>query len=667
MRRVSIALALGAILLAVALLAAGCGAQPGNRLLVLGIDGLDPQVVQTLIAEGKAPNFARLVEGGAFGVMDSPPPLLSPVVWTTIATGRRPGTHGIGHFTTVDPVSGEKLPVTSTLRKVEAIWNLFSAQERDVGVVGWWATWPAEAVRGVMVSDHTCYHFLMGDRLGETMEEGVVWPAQALPEVEARITRTEDLSEEDLRPYVAVLEEAGAESFRFDDDLSHFKWALAAARSYRDIGLDLWRRTSPDLLMVYIEGVDSSSHLFGHLFRQADLAGELEAQQSRFGNTVEQMYLFADQLVGEYLEVLDERTTLMVVSDHGFQLGELPEDPSKLRDMRRVSEAFHRREASLFLYGAGVRPGARWERAETLDITPTLLALAGLPVADDMPGRVLEEVFDPPLSVRRIATYETGEPRSRDRSVDETRSAEVDDAVLERLKSLGYLGDSEAAAPSTNDRNLANILLREGRYREAAEIFVEQLIVEPDDPALRSGLATALLQLGRVDQALKEFDRAIESDPLFLPAYFNRGLAHERGGDLDAAIADYRSALRYDSDYPPAREALARLGQPATTRVASTPEQIEAARLLAEARELIRRGEYDQAEGILDRAENLAPGEVVMLQYRSNLAYLQGNWLEAERILVEALAREPDNALFEKNLERVRVKIEESVAGGKSQ
>lgn len=641
---------------------AGCGAEKRNRLLVLGIDGLDPGVVQTLIAEGKTPSFARLVEGGAFGVMDSPPPLLSPVIWTTIATGRRPSTHGIGHFTTVDPATGEKLPVTSNLRRVKAVWNLFSENERDVGVVGWWATWPSEEVRGVMVSDHTCYHFLMGDQAGDSIEEGVVWPGAALPEVAARITRTDDLTAEDLEPYVDLegLETGG--SFRFDDDLSHFKWALAAARSYRDIGLDLWKRAAPELLMVYIEGVDSSSHLFGHLFRQDNLAGELEEQQSHFGGTVEAMYLFADRLVGDYLAVMDEQTTLVVVSDHGFQLGELPEDPSKVRDMRRVSEAYHRREASLFFYGAGVRPGARWERAETVDIAPTLLALAGLPVAEDMPGRVLEEVFDPPLSIDRIATYENGEPRRHGGAASETRSADIDEAVLKRLESLGYLGEAETV-PSTNQRNLANILLREGRYREAAESFAEQLAESPEDPAMRSGLATALLQLGEVERALAEFDHVIAADPLFLPVYVNRGLAYERTGNLEMAIDDYRTALRIDSDYAPAREALERLGQAVVERVASTPEQVEATKLLADSREAIQRGAFDRAQELLDRVEKLAPGEVVVLQYRSNLAYLKGDWLEAEKLLVEALELEPGNALFEKNLERVRAKIVDSGSG----
>ena len=57
-------------------------------------------------------------------------------------------------------------------------------------------------------------------------------------------------------------------------------------------------------------------------------------QQQKFGRVIEQMYLYADRLIGDYIEVMDNNTVLVVCSDHGFKLGELHEDPSKTRDMR---------------------------------------------------------------------------------------------------------------------------------------------------------------------------------------------------------------------------------------------------------------------------------------------------------------------------------------------
>ena len=147
--------------LALVCLASGCGSSSSSgRVIVLGLDGVDPQVVDLLLSEGKLPNFARLRQGGAYGPLESAKPLLSPIVWTTIATGKTPLEHGISHFVAVNDKTGEQLPVTSQMRRVKAAWNILSEAGREVAVVGWWATGPAETVRGAIVSDHTCYHFL---------------------------------------------------------------------------------------------------------------------------------------------------------------------------------------------------------------------------------------------------------------------------------------------------------------------------------------------------------------------------------------------------------------------------------------------------------------------------------------------------------------------------
>ena len=82
------------------------------------------------------------------------------MIWTTIATGKSPEEHGIGHFVAVDEATGEQLPATSDMRKVKALWNIASEKDKKVAVVGYWATWPPEEVNGAMVSDHTAYHFL---------------------------------------------------------------------------------------------------------------------------------------------------------------------------------------------------------------------------------------------------------------------------------------------------------------------------------------------------------------------------------------------------------------------------------------------------------------------------------------------------------------------------
>src|SRR5207249_759516 len=107
------------------------------------------------------PNLSRLIAQGVRARLKTIEPVLSPVIWTTVATGFLPSEHGILDFLATDTRTGEKIPVTSRQRRVKAIWNLLDEAGVPVGVIGWWATWPAESVDGYIVSDRVAYQ-LMG-------------------------------------------------------------------------------------------------------------------------------------------------------------------------------------------------------------------------------------------------------------------------------------------------------------------------------------------------------------------------------------------------------------------------------------------------------------------------------------------------------------------------
>lgn len=652
---------------------ASCGgSSEGGRVLILGLDGLDPQVIDLLMSEGKLPHFAELRGQGAYAPLRSMKPLLSPIIWTTIATGRTPDHHGIGHFV-ARSATGEELPVTSHMRRVEALWTIASDQERSVATVGWWATWPPEQVRGSVVSDHVAYHFLFEEGMNpdatSAVDEGEGGAKTYPPELEERIApwlRTpRDLDASDLAAYVDVPPEELEKPFDFDNDLDHFRWALSTAESYRDVGLELWRADAPDLQLVYVEGVDSTSHLFGHLFRAEGLAGELAAQQQRYGQTVEQMYLFADRLVGEYLDALGDDATLVVLSDHGFQLGALHDDPTRTRDLRRVSEKFHREEGILYLYGRGVKAGARLQEPTILDITPTVLTLLGIPPSKEMPGRVLEEGFVGIDAPERVASWE---PEGRQRPDGEGQGdARISQAQLEHLRSLGYLGgDGGGGSSETSpqgDRNLAAITFQQGNYREAAKLYYQLVQKDPEDGALRASLAGALGALERYDEALEQLDAAIELEPLNVEAYHNRAVIHERSNRVQAAVADYERALRYGPSYEPSLLAYQRLTGHSNPRAPRTEAQARAAELADQASAAARRARYDEALQLLDQAAETAPDYVLVYQYRSNVGYLMGQPAVAAEALEKALELEPDNVLFRRNLEQIRQQMSGAPSG----
>jgi predicted AlkP superfamily phosphohydrolase/phosphomutase len=95
------------------------------KVLIVGLDGADWTIVDPLMAAGRMPNLLRLVNGG---VPREPPldhPMLSPVIWTSIATGVEPARHGVIDFL-APSAAGANEPVTSAARRTPALWEILS-------------------------------------------------------------------------------------------------------------------------------------------------------------------------------------------------------------------------------------------------------------------------------------------------------------------------------------------------------------------------------------------------------------------------------------------------------------------------------------------------------------------------------------------------------------
>jgi arylsulfatase A-like enzyme len=84
--------------------------------------------------------------------------------------------------------------------------------------------------------------------------------------------------------------------------------------------------------------------------------------------------------------------------------------------------------------GPGFQTGAKPENANLLDIAPTVLHLLGVPVPEDMDGRVLTEVLEP--SLRHTITGSGTETASE---TGEAYTEEEDEAIQQRLADLGYM------------------------------------------------------------------------------------------------------------------------------------------------------------------------------------------------------------------------------------
>lgn len=248
----------------------------GTRAVVIGIDSADWKIIDQIAAEahedgGGMPNLMRLREQGVWGpiktLTDIP---LSPVIWTSIATGKTAAKHGITWFM-VDQPDGTRVPVRSHNRKVKAIWNLLAENRRRASVIGWWASYPAEDVgRGVLVSDGLGFHGFGSTARGGSPGEKV-YPASRFDEFDPLVPTLQQIPYDFVSRFVRLTpEEYQAEMFspgRFPEPnpfnpIHLFQQYAATAQGYTAIGEQLLQENAYDLLMLYYEQVDSFSHLF---------------------------------------------------------------------------------------------------------------------------------------------------------------------------------------------------------------------------------------------------------------------------------------------------------------------------------------------------------------------------------------------------------------------
>ena len=124
-----------------------------TKTLVIGWDAADWKFLTPLMDQGLMPNLNKLVEGGVSGRLSTIDPPLSPTLWTSIATGKRPYKHGIHGFTEPTPDGKGLRPMNITSRKCKAVWNIFTQQDLKSHIVGWWPSHPAEPINGTMVSN----------------------------------------------------------------------------------------------------------------------------------------------------------------------------------------------------------------------------------------------------------------------------------------------------------------------------------------------------------------------------------------------------------------------------------------------------------------------------------------------------------------------------------
>lgn len=460
-----------ALLLVIALGAiAGCArAHRGRRhpLVVIGVDGATWDVMDPLLAQGKLPAIASLLRRGARSELITLPPLVSPLAWTTYATGTFPRVHNILDYTY--PYVGEgRHAVESSARRVPAIWNLASYYDRTVAIVGYYATNPVERVSGVMVPDS-----LLEQRGGQTFPPGLADSLDLLPPPAAGSPLLE-------RFFGWPYDPADG-----DDPASPYASASRLVRRDVDDGVvrdENARRAllevmnePHDLTVVYLRSVDFTSHDTWWFWDDRDFDRSPPARQRELlHGVIPAAYGQADEVIGETLRRLGANANVVVVSDHGFgsspafRLWKLITDKVPPPEHR---SGMHRFNGVLLAAGPDIVPGT-YRGIDMMSITPLLLRLLDLPISSALPGSVPEQLLTKRFldrhPRRQVEAYHIGwSPPGAAVS-----SPETDTRGMQQLEALGYIepGVPVGGRQHTQDVDFWHVRPRLREYALLSEI-----------------------------------------------------------------------------------------------------------------------------------------------------------------------------------------------------
>lgn len=472
-----------------------------RKVLLIGWDAADWKVINPLLDQGLMPTLDEFINHGIMGNIATLRPILSPMLWNSIATGMRPDKHGIHGFMEQDPHNGGVRPVTSTSRKVKAIWNILTQRGFKSHVIGWFAGHPAEPINGISVSDLYPY---AAAPLGQPwpMPPGAVHP-ETKRDVFANLRmHPAEVTEAAILPWIPL---AGKIDQEKDKGLQSFAKILSENCSIHNAATWILQNEPWDFLAVYYNGIDHFCHGFMH-YHPPRLEWVPEERYQIYRDVVNGAYRFHDMMLDTLLQLAGPETTVILVSDHGFHSDHLrprgiPKEPAG-------PAIQHRPFGIVCMKGENIKQDERIYGATLLDITPTILTMFGLPVGEDMDGRVLLQAFENPPAIQRIPSWENEPGECGMHRADLRMDPAAAQAVLQQFVALGYIqppseDQTKAVEIAVREQhyNLGRVYLDSRKYPQALSIFEDLVKKWPDEVRFQQHLAQCYTLLQRRSDA----------------------------------------------------------------------------------------------------------------------------------------------------------------------
>jgi len=483
-----------------------------GRVAIFAIDGADWELISELSNDGRIPNLRALAQGGTTASMQTIQPTVSPLVWTTAATGLTPDRHGVLDF--YDRAA--KLPVSASTRRTPALWEIAEAFGRKAVTVNWWTAWPAAQGGPVMFNTPV------------TMDMGAVNPPNLAQRVEQLDVPESTVGGPQVRRFLNITEDeynAAVAGGQGSDPTNVFRRVLSKTWTDHRVAINLYQQQDPLLMMMHYEGTDAVNHLFGP-YHPPYREGMPQTEFRKYWPAVANYYAEIDRLIGEWMNVLSDDTTVIVMSAHGYRWGKTR---PRLSPAGRAALADHRNPGVFIAYGNHVAPSRANHVVTLFDVVPTVLAVLGLPPSTEMNGKLADWMFRDitPVTSVRVVSYEEffpaqpiggggGDPK------EYTAALQAIGHVVDPTRLQPVLEDddqppatAQPIAPAQwgayayyNNRGIQ--LRKENKLREATEAFQAAIERNPSRPTPYLNMAMTLFDRQFYSEAENVFMMAVQ-------------------------------------------------------------------------------------------------------------------------------------------------------------
>ncbi len=384
------------------------------RVIILAIDGASLNYIDMAAAEGRLPNFGKILDGGASVHLATIRPAQPGPVWTAVATGKLPPRNGVRSAARYRVSRGEPFdllpdlcfshmlvrlgvvaeePHAANALTALPVWDILSRLGISTGVVGWPLSHPVHGISGYMVSD----------RLRSITDLNVDPDESAQPPEAAAVARAVlETSQAQATPAPQV----GLSDLANADQPTVRRALFANDTLFEQVSNEMQARIKPRVAIMRYRGLDAAGHYF---LRYADPRpfGDVTAEERQtYGDVLPAAYAIVDAAVGTALASLGPDDLVLVISGFGMEPLGVGKRLLERALGNNLLSGTHENGPDGFLlaYGPAVQPG-RHSRASVVDVVPTLLYFFGLPVGHDMDGYARTDLFRGSFTGARPITY----------------------------------------------------------------------------------------------------------------------------------------------------------------------------------------------------------------------------------------------------------------------